>query len=167
MNTKGHRSKSTQEDSFFMRKAIQQASDGMNSGEGGPFGAIIVKDGKIVGRGNNKVTSTNDPTAHAEVVAIRDACKNLNTFQLDDCTIYTSCEPCPMCLGAIYWARPKRIVYACDKKDAAAIDFDDAFIYKEIELPIDKRSIKTEQLLRDEGLKVFKAWEQKTDKEEY
>ncbi len=156
-----------QEDTEFMRKAIEQASQGMHSDEGGPFGAIIVKDGKIVGRGNNKVTSTNDPTAHAEVVAIRDACKNLGTFQLDDCTIYTSCEPCPMCLGAIYWARPKRIVFACDKSDAAAIDFDDAFIYKEIELPYRKRSIQTDQILREEGLQVFKAWEEKTDKTAY
>lgn len=157
----------TSDDKKFMLKAIEYAQKGMDNNEGGPFGAIVVKDGKIVGRGNNKVTSTNDPTAHAEVVAIRDACKNLKTFQLDNCVIYTSCEPCPMCLGAIYWARPKRIVFACNKQDAAAIDFDDAFIYKEIELPIEKRSIKTEQHLREEGLKVFKAWDEKTDKEEY
>lgn len=155
------------DDKKFMMKAIEFAQNGMNNNEGGPFGAVVVKDGKIVGKGNNKVTSTNDPTAHAEVVAIRDACKNLNKFQLNDCTIYTSCEPCPMCLGAIYWARPKRVVFACNKKDAAAIDFDDAFIYKEIELPIDKRSILTEQKFRKEGLKVFKAWSKKQDKEEY
>ncbi len=155
------------DDKKFMMKAIEFAQNGMNNNEGGPFGAVVVKDGKIVGKGNNKVTSTNDPTAHAEVVAIRDACKNLNKFQLNDCTIYTSCEPCPMCLGAIYWARPKRVVFACNKKDAAAIDFDDAFIYKEIELPIDKRSILTEQKFRKEGLKVFKAWSEKQDKEEY
>ncbi len=155
------------EDTKFMLKAIELSKNGMESGAGGPFGAIVVKNGKIVGKGHNKVTSSNDPTAHAEIVAIRDACKNLDTFQLDDCVIYTSCEPCPMCLGAIYWARPKRIVFACDKKDAAAIDFDDDFIYKEIELPIEKRSIKTEQHLRDEGLKVFKAWEEKKDKMEY
>lgn len=154
-------------DKEFMLKAIEMAQKGMDTNEGGPFGAIVVKNGKIVGRGNNKVTSTNDPTAHAEIIAIRDACKNLNTFQLDDCTIYTSCEPCPMCLGAIYWARPKRIVFACTKKDAASVGFDDAFIYKEIELPIDKRSIKTEQQYRKEGLKVFKAWGEKQDKEKY
>jgi tRNA(Arg) A34 adenosine deaminase TadA len=158
---------SKKEDQQFMLKAIEFAQQGMDNNEGGPFGAIIVKDGKIVGRGNNKVTSTNDPTAHAEVVAIRDACKNLGTFQLDDCVIYTSCEPCPMCLGAIYWARPKRIVFACDKKDAAAIGFDDDFIYKEIELSIDQRSIPTSQLLRDQGIKVFKNWEEKTDKDAY
>lgn len=158
---------SKKEDQQFMLKAIEFAQQGMDNNEGGPFGAIIVKDGKIVGRGNNKVTSTNDPTAHAEVVAIRDACKNLGTFQLDDCVIYTSCEPCPMCLGAIYWARPKRIVFACDKKDAAAIGFDDDFIYKEIELPIDKRTIPTDQLLRNAGIKVFENWEKKTDRDEY
>jgi tRNA(Arg) A34 adenosine deaminase TadA len=157
----------TKEDHKFMLKAIEFAQKGMDNNEGGPFGAIIVKDGKIVGKGNNKVTSTNDPTAHAEIVAIRDACKNLGTFQLDDCVIYTSCEPCPMCLGAIYWARPKRIVFACDKKDAAAIGFDDDFIYKEIELPITKRSIPTNQLLRNEGVKVFNAWDEKTDKDAY
>ncbi len=161
------KNKLNSEDTKFMLKAIELSKEGMESGAGGPFGAIIVKNGKIVGQGHNKVTSSNDPTAHAEIVAIRDACKNLNTFQLDDCVIYTSCEPCPMCLGAIYWARPKRIVFACDKKDAAAIDFDDDFIYKEIELPIGKRSIKTEQHLREEGLHVFKAWEEKKDKMEY
>lgn len=155
------------EDQKFMLKAIEYAQKGMDTNQGGPFGAIVVKDGKIVGKGNNKVTSTNDPTAHAEVVAIRDACKNLGTFQLDDCVIYTSCEPCPMCLGAIYWARPTRIVYACDKKDAADIGFDDDFIYKEMELPLAARSIKTEQILRKEGIEVFKAWKNKEDKHAY
>lgn len=155
------------EDQKFMLKAIEYAQKGMDNNEGGPFGAIVVKDGKIVGKGNNKVTSTNDPTAHAEVVAIRDACKNLGAFQLDDCVIYTSCEPCPMCLGAIYWARPTRIVYACDKKDAADIGFDDDFIYKEMELPLAARSIKTEQILRKEGIEVFKAWKNKEDKHAY
>jgi len=150
-----------------MLKAIEYAQKGMDTNQGGPFGAIVVKDGKIVGKGNNKVTSTNDPTAHAEVVAIRDACKNLGAFQLDDCVIYTSCEPCPMCLGAIYWARPTRIVYACDKKDAADIGFDDDFIYKEMELPLAARSIKTEQILRKEGIEVFKAWKNKEDKHAY
>ncbi len=157
----------TTDDTKFMLKAIELSKNSMESDSGGPFGAVVVKNGKIVGIGHNKVTSSNDPTAHAEVVAIRDACKNLKTFQLDDCVIYTSCEPCPMCLGAIYWARPKRIVFACNKNDAAEVGFDDNFIYKEIELPIEKRSIKTEQHLRDEGLKVFKAWDEKTDKEKY
>jgi len=115
---------------YFMEKAIELSLDNMRSGKGGPFGAIIVKDGKIVGSGANHVTSENDPTAHAEVVAIRDACKNLGTFQLDDCIIYTSCEPCPMCLGAIYWARPKAIYYANTRVDAANIGFDDDFIYE-------------------------------------
>jgi guanine deaminase len=157
----------TEQDKNFMREAIAQALHGMTSGEGGPFGCVIVKDGKIVGRGNNRVTSTNDPTAHAEVVAIRDACKNLNDFQLTDCIVYTSCEPCPMCLGAIYWARPTRIVYACTKDDAAAIDFDDAFLYEEIVTPISKRKIPTVQLLQNEGLTVFRAWKDKTDRIEY
>ncbi|MCP4438184.1 MAG: nucleoside deaminase, partial [Aureispira sp.] len=134
---------------------------------GGPFGAVVVKDGKIIGRGNNSVTSTCDPTAHAEVNAIRDACKNLNSFQLDGCTIYTSCEPCPMCLGAIYWARPDRIVYACTRQDAADIDFDDDFLYKELVVPIEKRQIPTEQLLREEGIEAFNQWQTKTDKMEY
>jgi len=150
-----------------MQVAIDLARKGMTNNEGGPFGAIIVKDGKIVGRGNNRVTSSNDPTAHAEVVAIRDACKNLNTFQLDDCIIYTSCEPCPMCLGAIYWARPKRIVYGCSRQDAANIDFDDEFIYQEIPLPVAQRSIPTEQQFQENAVKVFEEWAAKVDKTEY
>jgi guanine deaminase len=156
------------QDKKFMLEAITMATKGMNSGEGGPFGCIIVnKDGDIIGRGNNRVTSTNDPTAHAEVVAIRDACSSIQNFQLDGCTIYTSCEPCPMCLGAIYWARPARIVYACTRKDAAAIDFDDDFLYKELKMPIKKRQILTEQILREEALKVFENWQNKHDKIEY
>ncbi len=155
------------QDREFMQVAIDLARKGMNSNDGGPFGAIIVKDGKIVGQGNNRVTSTNDPTAHAEVVAIRDACKNLNTFQLDDCVIYTSCEPCPMCLGAIYWARPKRIVYGCSRQDAANIDFDDDFIYQEIPLPVADRSIPTEQQFQENAVKVFEEWAAKVDKTEY
>ncbi len=151
----------------FMREAIEQARKGMEGGEGGPFGAIVVKDGKIVGRGNNRVTSSNDPTAHAEVEAIRDACKNLDTFQLDGCVMYASCEPCPMCLGAIYWARPDKLYFACSREDAAGIGFDDDFIYKEIPLPIKERKIKTRQLLQDEGLRVFRAWEEMEDKEMY
>ena len=151
----------------FMNEAIKNAIQGMNNNEGGPFGCVIVKDGKIVGKGNNKVTSSNDPTAHAEVTAIRDACKNLNSFQLDDCIIYTSCEPCPMCLGAIYWARPKKVYFGSNKKDAANIGFDDAFIYKELPLPFNQRSIPFEQINRDNALKAFKLWSEKEDKTEY
>jgi len=127
----------------------------------------VVKNGEIIAEGNNAVTSTNDPTAHAEVVAIRNACEKLNSFQLDDCIIYTSCEPCPMCLGAIYWARPKKVFYACDKNDAAEIDFDDQFIYDEIEKPIGNRNIPFVRILQDEGVLVFNKWAAKVDKTEY
>ena len=120
-----------------------------------------------MGRGNNRVTSTNDPTAHAEVVAIREACLNLGHFQLDDCTIFTSCEPCPMCLGAIYWARPARIVFACGRADAAAIDFDDDFLYREIVAPLAARRIPIQQALREEGLEVFKNWKAKANRIDY
>lgn len=154
-------------DEYFMREAIALAQKGMETGEGGPFGCVVVKDGAIIGRGNNRVTSTNDPTAHAEVVAIRHACQNLSSFQLEGCTIYTSCEPCPMCLGAIYWARPSRIVYACTRHDAAAIDFDDAFLYDEITCPIETRRIPTQQILQQEGVVVFNNWAKKTDKTRY
>ena len=151
----------------FMKEAVDLAIEGMENNEGGPFGCIIVKDGKVVGHGNNVVTSTNDPTAHAEVTAIRDACKNLNSFQLEGCIIYTSCEPCPMCLGAIYWARPDKVYYAATKQDAAKAGFDDAFIYREIEMPIDNRSIAFEQQSRDIAIEAFKKWEDKEDKKEY
>ncbi|WP_019990884.1 nucleoside deaminase [Rudanella lutea] len=154
-------------DEYFMREAIRLAREGMNTGKGGPFGCIIVKDGQIVGRGSNEVTSTNDPTAHAEVVAIRDACRNLNTFQLDGCTLYASCEPCPMCLGAIYWARPERIVYGAFHSDAAGAGFDDQFIYEEIDKPREQRSIPMSQALRDEANTVFDEWRAKTDKTKY
>lgn len=154
-------------DGKFMREAIKMAIDGVNKNDGGPFGAIVVKEGEIVGRGNNCVTSSNDPTAHAEVNAIRDACKRLNTFQLDECILYTSCEPCPMCLGAIYWARPKKVYFACTRQDAADINFDDDFIYSELTVPIDKRSIETVQIMREEGLKAFDAWMNKSDKISY
>ena len=157
----------TEQDKQFMTEAIQLSRNGMENNEGGPFGAIVVKDGKIVGRGNNKVTSSNDPTAHAEVTAIRDACKNLGTFQLDDCIIYSSCEPCPMCLGAIYWARPKKLYFACSRQDAANINFDDEFIYKEIPLPIDQRQIPTAQIMQEKGVEVFNDWAAKEDKKEY
>lgn len=151
----------------FMREAVDAALKGMQNNEGGPFGCVIVKDGKIVGSGNNKVTSTNDPTAHAEVTAIRDACKNLGSFQLDGCEVYTSCEPCPMCLGAIYWARPDKVYYGSNQKDAAAIGFDDQFIYEEIPLPYEKRSIPFEQLGREIALEPFKKWSEKGDKSLY
>jgi len=152
---------------IFMAEAIRLAADNLRTGNGGPFGAVVVKDGIIVGSGSNSVTSTNDPTAHAEVNAIRNACKNLKTFQLDDCEIYTSCEPCPMCLGAIYWARPKKIFYACTKKDAANSGFDDSFIYEEINIPLPERSIPAIQMMQDDALEVFKNWVQLENKTEY
>src|SRR5437016_13729462 len=142
--------------SKFMREAIRLSIDMMRCGEGGPFGAVVVKGNRILGRGCNQVTSTNDPTAHAEIVAIRDACKRLKTFQLDDCELYTSCEPCPMCLSAIYWARLRRVYYANTRKDAARIQFDDDFIYTEVSRPISKRTLKMKQLLRAEGLTAFR-----------
>jgi guanine deaminase len=151
----------------FMGQAIDMAIQGVLSNEGGPFGCVIVKDGQIIGKGNNKVTSTNDPTAHAEVMAIREACKALNSFQLADCILYTSCEPCPMCLGAIYWARPKKVYYGCNKTDAAKIGFDDNFIYKELGLEPGKRTIPFEQINKETAMKAFQAWEDKEDKIEY
>jgi len=155
-------------DEKFMRRAIELAQNGVDSNAGGPFGCVIALDGKIVGEGVNRVTSTNDPTAHAEVVAIRDACKNLDSFQLNGCVVYTSCEPCPMCLGAIYWARPERVFIACDRNDAAEAGFDDAFIYDELcGNKIADRKVSISILLRDEGLKVFKNWTAKPDKIEY
>ena len=157
----------TEKDEYFMRRAISLAQDGVDSNIGGPFGAVIVKDGEIVGEGCNRVTSTNDPTAHAEVVAIRNACINLDSFQLNDCVLYTSCEPCPMCLGAIYWARPERVFYAATREDAANIGFDDQFIYEEIEKNFENRQMKLVNMLRDEGLEVFENWQNKTDKTEY
>lgn len=151
----------------FMKAAVNEALKGMRNNEGGPFGCVIVKDEKIVGRGHNIVTSTNDPTAHAEVTAIRNACENLGSFQLEGCEIYTSCEPCPMCLGAIYWARPDKVYYGSNQIDAANIGFDDAFIYKEIPLPYNERSIPFEQLARDIALEPFNEWKNKEDKTEY
>lgn len=151
-------------DREFLKLAIDLAIEGVTSDRGGPFGAVVVKDGEIVGQGNNNVTSTNDPTAHAEIVAIRQACQNLATFELKGCTLYTSCEPCPMCLGAIYWARIDRIVYACTRHDAAQVGFDDSLIYREIDRPLSQRRISATQLLHEEGLQAFLAWEQKADK---
>lgn len=151
----------------FMKEAINISKEKMLAGEGGPFGAVIVKDGKVIARGWNKVTSSNDPTAHAEVVAIREACKELEDFNLEGCTIYTSCEPCPMCLASIYWARVDEIYYANTRDDAAAIQFDDEFLYREIATPIKDRKIPTKQLLREEANEVFKMWEEKDDKIRY
>ncbi|MBK7805728.1 MAG: nucleoside deaminase [Saprospiraceae bacterium] len=150
-----------------MREAIKLSIDNVKSGKGGPFGAVIVKDGKIIAHGTNEVTSSNDPTAHAEVVAIRNACRMLGTFQLDNCDIYTSCEPCPMCLGAIYWSRPARLFFANTKKDAADINFDDQIIYQELEIPYQDRKLFTKQLLREEALEAFKLWSTSNNKIEY
>lgn len=151
----------------FMQEAIRLSIENVTSGKGGPFGAVIVKDGKIIASGANGVTSTNDPTAHAEVVAIRNACKELGTFQLDGCEIYTSCEPCPMCLGAIYWARPDKMYFANTKKDAANIQFDDQFIYEELEIPYQNRKLATEQMMREEALEAFQLWSKSIAKIEY
>ena len=151
----------------FMQEAIELSKKGMLKKEGGPFGCVIVKDDVVVGRGNNKVTSSNDPTAHAEVVAIRDACNNLNSFQLTDCEIYSSCEPCPMCLGAIYWARPKAIYFANNREDAADAGFDDSMLYDEMKRSITERIIPITSIGRAEAIKVFEAWKLTTDKINY
>ena len=149
-----------------MLEAIRLADESVENG-GGPFGAVIVKDGEIVAGSSNSVTSDNDPTAHAEVNTIRQACRKLGTFDLSDCVLYTSCEPCPMCLGAIYWARIKRVYYGNTKKDAAEIDFADDFIYKELELHLTKRSVRFVPLLRDKAILTFHAWKTKLDKVKY
>jgi len=151
----------------FMRAAIRLSIDMMRRDKGGPFGAVVVKGSRIVGRGCNEVTSSNDPTAHAEIVSIRDACQRLKTFDLDECELYTSCEPCPMCLSAIYWARIRKVFYANTRKDAAKIAFDDDFIYREGALPIRKRKLVMKQLLHHEALKAFTEWDKKTDKIPY
>jgi guanine deaminase len=151
----------------FMQAAIGLANDGLQAGRGGPFGCVVVRRGEIVGRGNNRVTSANDPTAHAEVTAIRDACAKLQTFQLADCEIYTSCEPCPMCLSAIYWARIPVIYYGNTRQDAAAIGFDDEFIYQQVALPPEKRTVPMKPLLRDEALGTFRAWAALENKVKY
>ena len=150
----------------FMAKAIELSINSANT-IGGPFGSVIVKDNKIIAKGSNKVTSSNDPTAHGEVVAIREACKNLKTFDLSGCEIYTSCEPCPMCLSAIYWSRLDKIYYANTREDAKNIDFDDSFIYLEIPKKIGDRKIKMIQMLRDDALKAFEIWDKKVDKIKY
>ncbi len=148
----------TSEQIGFMREAIRLAAENIRNG-GGPFGAVVVHDGRIIGSGVNRVTSSMDPTAHAEINAIRNACRQLGHWQLTDCEIYSSCEPCPMCLGAIYWARPAALYFANTREDAASIHFDDAFIYHELQQPSEARSIPAFQLLREEGLRVFSAWE--------
>ena len=150
----------------FMMRAIELSIDSVNS-RGGPFGSVIVKDDKILGEGSNKVTSTNDPTAHGEIVAIRHACKSLNNFNLSGCDLYTSCEPCSMCLSAIYWARISKIYYANTKSDAQKIDFDDSLIYSELTKKVDQRKIPTVQLMREEASKAFELWDKKIDKVKY
>ncbi len=150
-----------------MKAAIQLSREGSESNKGGPFGCIVVKDGKIVGKGSNQVTSSNDPTAHAEIVAIRDACKNLDSFQLEGCEIYTSCEPCPMCLGAIYWSRPEKVYFANTRDQAAEAGFDDAFIYDEINVSPALRKIEMVHLPDAEALQIFKDWVVKPDKINY
>lgn len=150
-----------------MERALELARKGMEAGDGGPFGAVVVRDGRIVGEGWNRVTSTNDPTAHAEINAIREACRNLGSFQLADCVMYASSEPCPMCFGAIYWARPKKLFFAGTREDAARAGFDDRFIYEEIDVPPERRRIETSNILRERAGEIFDAWRAKTDKIEY
>jgi tRNA(Arg) A34 adenosine deaminase TadA len=151
----------------LMRRAIALAVENVRSARGGPFAALVVKDGNVIGEGVNSVTATNDPTAHSEIVAIRTACRALGTFQLTDCDFYTTCEPCPMCLGAIYWARPARVFYASVAADAADAGFDDAFIYEELRHPPESRRIPMIQLMREESLAVFAAWKQQPNKTAY
>jgi len=151
----------------FMQEAIRQATENVRAGRGGPFGAVVVKDGRIIATGANTVTPTNDPTAHAEINAIREACRALGTFQLTGCQIYTSCEPCPMCLGAIYWARPDRVFYGATASDAAASGFDDSFIYEELKLPHTGRRIPFENMMREAGLEPFREWDQTNDRVRY
>jgi guanine deaminase len=151
----------------FMARAIELALENVKSAGGGPFGAVIVKDGRIIAEGVNHVTSAADPTAHAEIVAIREACKKLSNFELTGCEIYTTCEPCPMCLGAIYWARPARVYFACTAADASKAGFDDSVIYQEIARPLASRKIPMSSVMREEGLEVFRAWDAKSDKVRY
>ncbi|MBN2475536.1 MAG: nucleoside deaminase [Pirellulales bacterium] len=154
-------------DKRFLREAIRLSIEEMQAGVGGPFGAVVVRDGRILGTGCNRVTSAHDPTAHAEIVAIRDACARIEQFSLAGCELYASCEPCPMCLAAIYWARLDRLVYAATRADAAAAGFDDARIYDEIPRPPETRSLPTVQALRDEALAAFRAWAAKENRIEY
>jgi guanine deaminase len=151
----------------FMARAIQLAMDNVRSGQGGPFGAVVVRDGSILAEGVNQVTASNDPTAHAEVLAVRYACEKLGVFELKNCELYTSCEPCPMCLGAIYWARLARVYYGSFAADASGAGFDDSFIYREIARPHGQRGIPMIQLMREEAVAVFRAWEAKPNKIPY
>ena len=151
----------------FMREAIRLSIENVQSGKGGPFAAVVVKNGTIIARGTNLVIHANDPTAHAEVMAIREACRVLQSFQLDGCDIYTSCEPCPMCLGAIYWARPARVFFGNTNEDAAKIRFDDSFIYQELRKEVPARKLPFVQLLHEEALAAFNLWEKKSDKVQY
>jgi tRNA(Arg) A34 adenosine deaminase TadA len=150
-----------------MRRAIALALENVRTARGGPFAALVAKHGSVIGEGANSVTATNDPTAHAEIVAIRAACRALGTFQLNDCELYTTCEPCPMCLGAIYWARPARVFYGGVAADAANAGFDDAFIYEELRRPPESRRIPMTQLMREESLAIFAAWKQQANKTPY
>ena len=150
----------------FMERAIELSIESVNN-NGGPFSSVIIKEGKIIAEGSNKVTSTNDPTAHGEIVAIRQACKKLNDFNLKGCELYSTCEPCPMCLSAIYWAHVDKIYYANTRDDAQKIDFDDSFIYSEFQKNINKRTIPMIQMMRNEALKAFELWDKKTDKAKY
>ena len=157
----------TEKEKGFLERAIELSRLGMQNGNGGPFGCVVVMGDRIVGEGSNMVTSTNDPTAHAEVVAIREACKKLGTYQLTDCEIYTSCEPCPMCLGAIYWARPKRVIFANTRQEAAAIEFDDDFIYHEINTDLADRKIPFLHYPHPKAKEVFDAWKKWEGKKKY
>jgi len=150
-----------------MREAIRLSREMMQQGRGGPFGSVIVRRGKLISRGWNEVTTANDPTAHAEVMAIRKACRRLKSFHLEDCELYTNCEPCPMCLSAIYWARIPKVYYANTRKDAARIDFDDDFLYREVALPMPRRRLEMKQILRKEALPTFVEWQRKPDKTTY
>ena len=154
-------------DELFMKEAIRLARQGMLANKGWPFGAVIVRNGQIIGRGYNRVISDNDPTAHAEIIAIREACRHLDSHQLKDCTVYASCAPCPMCLGALYWARPARVVYAADAQAAANAGFDDQLIYEELKKPAAERRLPMEKMMADEGNKLFIEWRNKPDKIQY
>lgn len=156
-----------EQDQHFIRMAIETGHGGMKANLGGPFGALVVKDGVVIGQSSNRVTSSNDPTAHAEILAIREACRVLDNFSLEGCVLYSSCEPCPMCLGAVYWARLDRMVFAASDDDAAEAGFDDRFIYQEFDLPPEERSLPTRQILREEGAQLFREWMEKEDRVEY
>jgi guanine deaminase len=151
----------------FMRRAIELSAENVETNRGGPFAAVVVFEGRIVGEGTNLVAATNDPTAHAEIIAIREACRQLGRFHLEGCDLYASCEPCPMCLGAIYWSHLSRVFFASTKEDASGIGFDDSYIYEQLDHPLEQRSVPMQQMLREEALRVFEDWQSKTDKIEY